>query len=204
MDVDRILLSGKSTGSVLHKAVGGSFKLQVRKGSRGRGLHAACSFYKGEMIATASGHIESSENFSPSGRECLHWSKSEIFVMDRGTQDHLGVLANTAGGSGKNNARYICNRQNKRFVSLRATRRIPAGEEILAAYGQKYVATVLQQQDVLKSLLLDAVHAIDIAAPVVVAGGAVARLLCANCGSRVKANNRRTHARCCFGAINLQ
>lgn len=204
MDVDRILLSGGSTGSVLHKAAGGQFKLQVRMGPRGRGLHAACSFSKGEIIATAIGHIESAEDFNPGGRECVYWSKSAIFVINPGTREHLGVLANTAAGSGRNNARYVCNRQNKRLVSLRATRRIAAGEEVLAAYGQKYVATVLQQQVVLKLQQLDAVQAIDIAAPVVVTGGAVARMLCANCRCRVNARNRRTHARCCYGAISVQ
>jgi hypothetical protein len=204
MDMDKIFLSGGSTGSVLHQAVGGQFKLQVRMGSRGRGLHAACSFDKGEIIATAIGHIESTEYFSRSGRECVYWSRSATFVIDPGTREHLGVFANTAGGSGRNNARYVINRQNKHLVSLRATRRIAAGEEVLAAYGQKYVAAVLQQQVVLKSQQLGAVQAIDIVAPVVVTGGAVARMHCANCGKRVNASNRRTHARGCYGAINMQ
>ena len=204
MDVDRILFGGGSTGSVLHKAVGGQYKLQVRMGPRGRGLHAAGSFSKGQIIATAIGHIESTEDFNPGGRECVYWSKSATFVIDPGTREHLGVFANTAAGSGSNNARYVINRQNRHLVSLRATRRIAAGEEVLAAYGQKYVATVLQQQAVRKLQHLDAVQAIDIAAPVVFTGGAVARMLCAKCGSKVKASNRRTHARCCYAVINMQ
>jgi hypothetical protein len=198
------LSNGSCTGAVLFRAPDGVKKLQVRTGDRGRGLFAASPFKKSDTITTVSGSLLLTTDSSIDNHaEKFQWSKNKFFVMDQ--TGGLGIYANTAASPWGNNAKYVCNRQNQKMMRLRATRSIAAGQEILVPYGHSYVSriknAVKSQQDVMKSRMIDAVQAIDIAAPVVVTGGAVARLLCANCGSKVKANNRRTHARCCSGAI---
>ena len=204
MKAAKHLSNGSCTGAVLFRAPDGVKKLQVRTGDRGRGLFAASHFKKSDTITTVSGSLLlTSDSTIDIHAEKFQWSKTKFFVMDQ--TGGLGIYANTAASQQGNNAKYVCNRQNQKMMRLRATCNIVSGQEILVPYGPLYVSkikkAVKSQQDVMKSRMIDAVQAIDIAAPVVVTGGAVARLLCANCGSKVKANNRRTHARCCSGAI---
>ena len=81
--------NGLCTGALLFKSACGDYKLQVRKGPRGRGLFAARSFARGEDIATIAGYMETA---AVSGRECWQWSHSEVFVMHPSCPEHLGIL----------------------------------------------------------------------------------------------------------------
>ena len=136
----------------------------------------------------------------PQHAEMYQWSKGQVFVMDP-AEGALGIFANTAASDGANNARFFCNRRNK-TMRIRAERTILPGEEILVPYGRTYVSRVKKAVKLKNCRILEDQCHLDVTAPVVVAGGAVARLLCAKCGKRVTKKSRLRHARCCSGAIN--
>lgn len=199
-----LLSRGKCTGALLLPAANGVGKLRVRKGDRGRGLFAASPFKKGDVITCISGSIVPSIDAMQSPHsEKLQWSTAQVFVMEH-SDGNFGIFANTAASKDVNNAKYVCSRRSKPVVRLCATRSIVAGQEILAPYGKLYVskikaAVILQaQRQVAKTQMLDAM------APVVMAGGAVARMLCAKCNKRVTAVTRTRHARFCTGPSRTQ
>ena len=189
------------TGAILYRAADGVRKLQVRVGDRGRGLFAASLFKKGDTVTMAAGVLMDIQNPNvPQHAEMYQWSKGQVFVMEP-AEGALGIFANTAASDGTNNARFICNRRNQ-GMRIRAERTILAGQEILVPYGRTYVSRVKKAVKLKHCRILDDRRHIDVTAPVVVAGGAVARLLCEKCGKRVTKNSRHRHARCCSGAIN--
>jgi hypothetical protein len=57
------------------------------------------------------------------------------YAVDSATERGIGSLANTSAGH--NNARLVVN-QRARTVSIKASRRIPIGQEIFVAYGPGY------------------------------------------------------------------
>ena len=196
-----MLKAGKCTGALLLDAEDGVRKLQVRRGIRGRGLFAASAFRKGEIITNIPGAVVSNIDIK-SGQEVFHWSKTKAFVMDYdtlGPTTGFGILANTAGATGKNNAKYCCNR-SALSMRLSATRPIAPGEDILVPYGHSYSSKI---HIAVEKQVTETQNLLDEVAPVVVCNfGAVKRLLCANCRKVVNDSNRLTHARCCSGAIN--
>ena len=194
------LSSAKCTGAILHRAADGVGKLQVRMGDRGRGLFAASAFKKGDTITAVAGSLMDTAKAAQHA-EKFQWSKTQVFVMEHGI-GALGVFANTAASKGANNARFVCNKRNQCMMRLCATRTIAAGQEILAPYGRPYVSAIKNAVKAQTDRILEDVHSVDVTAPVVVAGGAVARLLCAKCGKRVTEKTRLRHARCCSGRLN--
>jgi hypothetical protein len=199
MKAAKHLSNGSCTGAVLFRAPDGVKKLQVRTGDRGRGLFAASHFKKSNTITTVSGSLLlTTDSTIDIHAEKFQWSKTKFFVMDQ--TGGLGIYANTAASQQGNNAKYVCNRQNQ-TMRLCATRSITAGQEILVPYGPSYVSIIKNALKMQNVCLLEAAQSLETMAPVVISGGAVARMLCAKCGRSVKATNRRTHARCCSGAI---
>ena len=198
------LSNGKCTGAVIFRASNGVGKLQVRMGDRGRGLFAASPFKTGQTITTVAGSlVENNDPGVARDAEKFQWSKTQVFVMEH-TGDAFGIFANTAASQRVNNAKYVCNRRNHNLMRLCATRNIDAGQEILAPYGRPYVSQIKMAVELQNARHMELVQSLDVMAPVVVTGGAVARMLCANCGRKVKTSNRKTHARCCLGAIKSQ
>jgi hypothetical protein len=196
-----LLKAGKCTGAILFDAADGVRKLQVRRGIRGRGLFAASAFRNGDIITNIPGAVISNVDIK-SGQEVFHWSKTKAFVMDYdtlGPKTGYGILANTAGVTGRNNAKYCCDR-SALAMRLSATRKIAPGEEILVAYGRSYSTKI---HIAVEKQATETQHLLDEVAPMVVCYfGAVKRMLCANCRKLVNGSNRLTHARCCSGAIN--
>jgi len=191
----------KCTGAIVHRTADGLGKLQVRMGTRGRGLFAASAFKKGDTITTVAGSLIDNQNPNVAQHtEKYQWSQSQLFVMEHAV-GALGIFANTAASSGANNARYVCNRRNQ-SMRLCATRTIVTGQEILVPYGRTYVSKIKTAVKLQNDQILENLRSVNVTAPVVVTGGAVARWLCAKCGKRVTKKTRQTHARCCSGAIN--
>ena len=191
----------KYTGAILYRAADGVRKLQVRVGDRGRGLFAASLFKKGDTVTMVAGVLMDIQNPNvPQHAEMYQWSKGLVFVMEP-AEGALGIFANTAASDGTNNARFICNRRNQ-GMRIRAERTILAGQEILVPYGRTYVSRVKKAVKLKNCRILEDRCHFDVTAPVAVAGGAVARLLCAKCGKKVTKKSRHRHARCCSGAIN--
>jgi hypothetical protein len=191
----------KCTGPIVYRTADGVGKLQVRMGTRGRGLFAASAFKKGDTITTVAGSLIDNQNPNVAQHtEKYQWSQSHLFVMEN-AKGALGIFANTAASSGANNARYICNRRNQ-SMRFCATRTIVAGKEILVPYGRTYVSQIKTAVKLQNDQILENLRSVNVTAPVVVTGGAVARWLCAKCGKRVTKKTRQTHARCCSGAIN--
>jgi hypothetical protein len=191
----------KCTGAIVHRTADGLGKLQVRMGTRGRGLFAASAFKKGDTITTVAGSLIDNHNPNVAQHtEKYQWSQSQLFVMEHAV-GALGIFANTAASSGANNARYVCNRRNQ-SMRLCATRTIVTGQEILVPYGRTYVSKIKTAVKLQNDQILENLRSVNVTAPVVVTGGAVARWLCAKCGKRVTKKTRQTHARCCSGAIN--
>ena len=52
-----LLRAGKSTGALTYTGADGVRKLQVRQGTRGRGLFAADPFERGEIVTTVAGKV---------------------------------------------------------------------------------------------------------------------------------------------------
>ena len=100
-----LLRAGKCTGALTYPGADGVRKLQVRLGSRGRGLFAADHFNRGEIVTTIAGKVIDNCMCESEGRsfEVWHISKYQCFIMNYallGADSGLGILANTAGGSG--------------------------------------------------------------------------------------------------------
>ena len=100
-----LLRAGKCTGALTFPGADGVCKLQVRWGTRGRGLFAADAFKHGDVITTAAGEVVDSGILTGGifGHEVWHISKRQCFVMSYallGADSGLGIIANTAGGSG--------------------------------------------------------------------------------------------------------
>ena len=100
-----LLRAGKSTGALTYPGDDGVRKLQVRQGTRGRGLFAADPFERGEIVTTVAGKVIGNCKSESEGQndEVWHISKCQCFVMDYallGKDSGLGILTNTAGGSG--------------------------------------------------------------------------------------------------------
>jgi hypothetical protein len=189
------------TGAILYGAADGVRKLQVRVGDRGRGLFAASLFKKGDIVTEVAGVLMDTQNPNVVQHlEKYQWSKSQVFVMNP-AKGALGIFANTAASVGINNARFLCNRRNQ-TMRIRAERNILDGQEILVPYGRTYASQVKEAVRLKNCRILEDRCHNDVTAPVVVAGGAVARLLCAKCRKRLTKNSRQTHARCCSGAIS--
>jgi len=197
------LQTGCATGAILHFAADGVRKLQIRISSRGRALFAHSVFHSGDVITQVAGQIVDADSLdrTSSSAEVFQWSCNRVFVMQSpGGTRNFGILANTAGDEGTNNARFVPNRR-KQTINVCATRTIAPGDEILVPYGKMYVTrlrTAVAQQRALHqkaALLLNSV------APVIVTNGAVKRLLCANCRKVLTARTRVSHARCCQGLL---
>lgn len=199
-----LLRAGKCTGALTFLGADGVRKLQVRRGTRGRGLFAVHAFKKGDLITYVSGAVVSSSVSSNPGQEVFKWSKTNNFVMDyaaMGAGSGLGILFNTAGGTGENNAKYRCNR-TENVLRISAIRNIAPGEEILAAYGRSYVSKINNAVQKETAIQLQHMNHVDNVAPVVWCKGAVARMLCAKCRKALTSANRLTHARFCKPRID--
>ena len=59
-----------------------------------------------KWIAYGTGRLLKSLELQP-GQESMAWFGGNLFVFDAPCVDNLAVLANTAAGSDKNNARYV-------------------------------------------------------------------------------------------------
>ena len=199
-----LLRAGKCTGALTFIGADGVRKLQVHKGPRGRGLFAAHAFVKGDRITPVLGTlVDSCVNISPD-QEVFQWSKKKTFVMNRDALDAesgLGILVNTAGMTGKNNAKYSCNRIDN-VMNICATCNIVPGEEILAAYGRSYTSNINIAVKKQHAAQLQYMNIVDSVAPVVLCKGAVARMLCAKCRRKLTPANRLTHARFCMGRFD--
>ena len=199
-----LLARGKCTGALLLPAANGVGKLRVRNGDRGRGLFAASPFKKGDVISCITGSLVSSIDAMQSPHsEKLQWSKHHVFLMEH-TGANYGIFANTAASTAVNNAKYVCNRRNNTVIRLCATRSIVAGQEILAPYGKLYVSRIKTAVKLQAEWQLENARTIASMAPVVMAGGAVVRMLCAKCGKRVTAATRKRHARFCSSLLHCQ
>ena len=196
--VDEMLASGESTGALLLQTPGGQFKLQVRRGDRGRGMFATRPVDPREVIATIAGHVAPA---AATGLECWQLARNKFFVMNPCSRQHLGILANTAAGADSNNARYVSPRTNPNIMRLHATRKIAAGEEILAAYGCGYAAKVKKKVGQQKSEQIEMEEIKDLIAPIRIRAGAAQVILCDQCGKRVTNSIRLKHARMCGGSL---
>jgi len=196
--VDEMLANGKSTGALLLQTPGGQFKLQVRRGDRGRGMFATRPVDPREVIATIAGHVAPA---AATGLECWQLARNKFFVMNPCSRQHLGILANTAAGADSNNARYVSPRTNPNIMRLHATRKIAAGEEILAAYGCGYAAKVKKKVGQQKSEQIEMEEIKDLIAPIRIRAGAAQVILCDQCGKRVTNSTRLKHARMCGGSL---
>jgi hypothetical protein len=198
--VDVMLANNKSTGALLLRNPGGQCKLQVRRGQRGRGLFAALPVNPGEILATIAGHVVSSV---VNGCESWHLAKNKFFVMEPCSRQHLGILANTAARACRNNARYVVLRTNTTVMQLRAARRIAAGDEILAAYGNGYAAAVTKRAEEERMLAAATAPDLELIAPIRWRPGAAKVMICAKCDRRVTPSIRIKHARMCTGTLHL-
>jgi len=196
--VDEMLVNGKSTGAVLLQTPGGECKLQVRRGQRGRGLFAARPVDKGEVIATIYGNYATA---AVPGFESWQVAKKKHFVMEPCSRQHLGILANTAAGISRNNARYVVPRTNTNIMRLLAIRRISAGEEILVCYGCGYVAKMTKKIEEKRISQHAAAKKAELTAPIRIRAGAARVIICAKCGKRVTQSIRFSHARMCRGTF---
>lgn len=197
--VDEMLANDKSTGALLLQTPGGQFKLQVRRGDRGRGLFATRPVDPREVIATIAGHVAPA---AVTGFECWQLARNKFFVMKPCGRQHLGILSNTAAGADSNNARYVSLRSRPNIMELHATRKIAAGEEILASYGSGYAAKVNKKVRQEKIELMENKKIKDIIAPIRIRSGAAQVILCDKCGKRVTKSIRLKHARMCGGKLH--
>jgi len=197
--VDEMLANGKSTGALLLQTPGGQFKLQVRRGDRGRGMFATRPVDPREVIATIAGHVAPA---AATGLECWQLARNKFFVMNPCSRQHLGILANTAAGADSNNARYVSPRTTPNIMRLQATRKIAAGEEILASYGCGYAAKVKRKVRQQKSEQIEMEGIEDLIAPIRIRAGAAQVILCDQCGKRVTNSSRLKHARMCGGSLH--
>jgi hypothetical protein len=104
-----LLRAGKCTGALTFPGADGVRKLQVRWSTRGRGLFAADNFKRGDIVTTVAGEVVDSCESKSHKHEVWHISKCQYFVMNYaflGADSGLGILANTAGGSGMHLASY--------------------------------------------------------------------------------------------------
>ena len=99
-----LLRAGKCTGALTFPGADGVRKLQVRWGTRGRGLFAVDAFKRGDIVTTVEGEVFDNSCESIGHKlEVWHISKRQCFVMSYallGADSGLGIIANTAGGSG--------------------------------------------------------------------------------------------------------
>jgi len=144
------LLSGRATGALAlrDEAAAGHARLRVKVGPRGRGLFALTSFAAGESIAHMDGTLHEGDSW-PEGdaREVLHLRNPRPgcpgawLLLNAASSRELGNLVNTAGSGGGNNARFVVDKRRLR-VTVRATKPVQAGDEVLAAYGKSYTAAL--------------------------------------------------------------
>ncbi len=191
-----ILATGQSTGALLHPTPGGHFKLQVKRGLKGRGLFAARDVQRNEIIATIAGYVAPE---AVDGSECWGLAQNKFFVMEPSSRQHLGSLANTAAGSSRNNARFVFCRSNPRQMQLRAITRIQSGVEILAPYGKGYASVIKRRVVENQMATAEYIQSVDDTAPICYRAGAAKVMLCVKCGKRVTDSIRINHARMCKG-----
>jgi hypothetical protein len=105
-----LLRAGKCTGALTFPGADGVRKLQVRWGTRGRGLFAADAFKRGDIVTTVAGEVVDSDKIIGHKHEVWHLSKNQCFVMSHallGVDGGIGIFANTAGGSGMHFASHM-------------------------------------------------------------------------------------------------
>jgi hypothetical protein len=198
----QLLAKGESTGAIMFRAADGVAKLQVRTGERGRGLFAAGSFKKGDIVTTVFGHLAHTSDEIDSTSERYQWSKDQVFVMQFHAS-HLGIFINTSASHLPNNCRFSCSRRQKQIMNVVATRNIAPGDEILAPYGSAYVTRIKNAVICKKKHQDVAERTMNAAFPAFVQG-AVTVFRCANCGKIVKKSVRKTHGRCCMGLLTAE
>jgi hypothetical protein len=113
-----------------------------------QGLFAISTFNTNDLIATADGRIvEKIEGAPPKNCYFFDWSRTQWFIMNPPSYDHLANFANTAnsGSSTKlassNNCWLTADRVNKR-LNLRAKRRIRTMSEFLTPYGSVFTSQI--------------------------------------------------------------
>ena len=131
----------------------------------GEGLFAARDFDVGERIAYYTGDWLYDGEEVWGGNYILYWNEEKSIDAAR-TNAAPGRYVNDPKGSGRGpNARFSYDRRNGR-ASIRATKRIKQGEEILVSYGQGYWAghgkmestEERQEVDLTAVKVLDAMH----------------------------------------------
>ena len=117
-------------------------QLNVKKSAvAGLGLFTVDAKKTSDKIANYTGQVISSD--TARSRYAVQWSRGRV-LDSNSTQDAVGRYANVCrqanirrGQCRGNNAKIVRNYQRGK-AALRATKRIPAGGEVFAAYGQGY------------------------------------------------------------------
>ena len=131
------LRSGAATGALL--LVVGDLRFRACKGFNGRGLVVAVDVAKGAALCRLPGALVESAA-PPPGREVFRAREGRWLVLDPPTAEAPGNLVNTSAGKavdGGNNA-VLVYKPGTAFVTLKTTRALASGTEVLAAYGGGY------------------------------------------------------------------
>jgi SET domain-containing protein len=107
----------------------------------GNGLFATRPFVRGENICPYLGDVlsreETDERYGPENTAPYSLEISRNRIMDSACKRGLGAWVNHAPAA-RTNARFVISSRNPPVVWVRATKKIPAGREILLSYGNLY------------------------------------------------------------------
>jgi hypothetical protein len=181
LGVTERLASGSATGALTFECNG--VRLQARLGPKGRGLFVACDVSAGSVLCTLPG-VFFEGSAPPAGKEVFLSRKAKPgvpgrwLVLDAPTPSAPGNLANTSAGRGDsgNNAKLVY-KPGSTFVSLRSTRALRNGEEVLCAYGGAYT------------------RALRAASAVSAPGHPFDKVACAACGADMQRKDLSAHAK---------
>lgn len=142
--------AGKPTGALVVRGLGG-VKLRVCMTPHGRGLRAAQDIPKGTRVANMHGSVHEGSCW-PLGdpREVFHVRSPTVrrpgkwLLLNHSSSGELANLVNTAGVAGKNNSELVLAVASNR-VTLRTTRAVRCGEELLASYGAAYTRALVKK-----------------------------------------------------------
>ena len=132
-----VLGHGKVTGCLLIKPLFSKYSLQIKysKLLQTRGLFALSNIKCDTIICRATGSFSDT---IPSNGFCYHVRQTPLKVLKlhNPTVEFPGNIINTANMKGKNNAVFR-HHPSKTFITVKATKNIKKGEEILIPYGTK-------------------------------------------------------------------
>lgn len=124
--------------------------LQVKRSlipNSGRGLFAAKLFHKGDVIGMYNGQILDGDDLTKrygvlQNRHCPYvvavGRGANMKIVDAACRRCVMSMANGSSSLSQSNARFVDHMQPNGAVTVRATRRVNRGDEIILHYGHEY------------------------------------------------------------------